>query len=168
MSELSLKVKINVVFVVSVPRDNSSFSLVCTKFFFFTRLRLLWSVFVWVIEYWMANTRWTHLEAYPGYKGPFSKYLRWNKPCSRFDKAPETVLWKFWSHKQATSCSSEKSVQNLNGVADWLLPRPQGIYDVTTNLVATSKNLTAWDWKPVLMVITIKSATFLCSFKSAA
>ena len=26
---------------------------------------------------------------YPGSRGPFSKYLIWNKPCLRFDKAPE-------------------------------------------------------------------------------
>ena len=29
-----------------------------------------------------------HLWGYPGSRGPFSKYLIWNKPCLRFDKAP--------------------------------------------------------------------------------
>ena len=51
--------------------------------------------------------------------------------CLRFDKDPETDLW---SHKQETSFPCEKSVQNLNWVADWLLPRPQGINAVTVNL----------------------------------
>ena len=29
-------------------------------------------------------------KSYPGPRGPLLKYRRWNKPCSRFDKAPET------------------------------------------------------------------------------
>ena len=61
---------------------------------------------------------------YPGSRGPLSKYLIWNKPRLRFDKVLETDLR---SHKQATSFPCEKSVQNLNWVADWLFPRPQGI-----------------------------------------
>ena len=56
----------------------------------------------------------------------------------RFDKALETDLW---SHKQATSFPCEKSVQNLNWVADWLLPRPQGINAVTVNLIGCMKKL---------------------------
>ena len=30
---------------------------------------------------------------YPGSRGPFPKYLIWNKPCLRFDKAPETLFF---------------------------------------------------------------------------
>ena len=69
---------------------------------------------------------------YPGSRGPLSKYLIWNKPRLRFDKAPEKDLW---SHKQATSFPCEKSVHNLHWVADWLFPRPQGINTVTMNLI---------------------------------
>ena len=29
-------------------------------------------------------------KSYPGPRGPLLKYRGWNKPCSRFDKAPET------------------------------------------------------------------------------
>ena len=32
----------------------------------------------------------TPFAIYPGSWGPFSKYLIWNKPCLRFDNAPET------------------------------------------------------------------------------
>ena len=67
---------------------------------------------------------------YPGPRGPFSKYLAGNIPCLRFDNAPETDLWL---HKEATSFPCEKSVENLNWVGDWLLPRPQGINAVTVN-----------------------------------
>ena len=74
----------------------------------------------------------------PGSRGPFSIYLIWNKPCLRFDKAPETDLW---SNKQATSFPYEKSVQNLNWVADWLFPRPQGINAVTVNLIGCIEEL---------------------------
>ena len=31
---------------------------------------------------------------YPAPRSPFSKYLRWNTPCFRFDKAPETEIGK--------------------------------------------------------------------------
>ena len=60
------------------------------------------------------------------------------RPCSRFDKAPETDLW---SHRQATSFPCEKSVQNLIWVADWLPPNPQGINAVTLNLICCIEKL---------------------------
>ena len=52
--------------------------------------------------------------------------------------APETDLW---SHKQATSFPCEKSVQNLNWVADWLLPRPQEIIAVSVNVIGCMEKL---------------------------
>ena len=75
---------------------------------------------------------------YPGSRGSFSKYLVGSKPCLRFDKAPETDLW---SHKEETSFLCEKSVQNLNWVADWSLQRPQGINAVTVNLIVSIEKL---------------------------
>jgi len=30
---------------------------------------------------------------YPVSRGPFSKYLRWNEPCSRFDRARASLMW---------------------------------------------------------------------------
>ena len=74
----------------------------------------------------------------PCSRGPFSKYLIWNKPCLQFDKAPDSDLW---SHKQATSFPCKKSVQNLNWVVDWLLPRLQGINAVTVNLIGCIEKL---------------------------
>ena len=75
---------------------------------------------------------------YPGSRGSFSKYLVGSKPCLRFDKAPETDLW---SHKEETSFLCEKSVQNLNWVADWSLQRPKGINAVTVNLIVSIEKL---------------------------
>ena len=72
------------------------------------------------------------ISLYPGSRGPFSQYLRWNKPCSWFQKISDKDLW---SHKQATSIPCEKSVQNLNWVADCSLPCLQGISVATANLI---------------------------------
>ena len=91
---------------------------------------------------------------YPGSRGSFSKYLVGSKPCLPFDKAPETDLW---SHKEATSFLCEKSVQNLNWVADWLLPRPQGINAVTVNLIGCIEKLHRMKLKPVAIAIFIRN-----------
>ena len=81
------------------------------------------------------------ISSYSGSKGPFLKFLGWNNhPCARFDKAPETARG-LWSHKQVTSFPSEKSVQDLNWVTNWLLPHPQGINDVTAKLIGFIKEL---------------------------
>ena len=72
------------------------------------------------------------ISPYPGSRGPFSQYLGWDKPCSWFQKISEKDLW---SHKQATSIPCEKSVQNLNWVADCSLPCLQGISVATANLI---------------------------------
>lgn len=69
-------------------------------------------------------------------RGPFPKYLGWNKLYSRLDKSPKK---DFWSEKQATLFPCEKSVQNLNWVTDWLLPCLQGINYVTANVIGVIK-----------------------------
>ena len=38
----------------------------------------------------MENCKTVSPKSYRGPRGPLLKYRRWNKPCSRFDKAPET------------------------------------------------------------------------------
>ena len=40
------------------------------------------------LSFWRQRGR-----VYPGSRGPFSKYPIWNKPCLRFDKAPETLFF---------------------------------------------------------------------------
>ena len=47
---------------------------------------------------------------YPGPRCPFSKYLLWNKPCLRFDKAPETVVFLSALRTSLTRLRSERSV----------------------------------------------------------
>ena len=46
----------------------------------------------------------TPLERYPGSRGPFSKYLRWNKPFLWFDKAPEWMNMNMMISCYALSC----------------------------------------------------------------
>ena len=75
---------------------------------------------------------------YPGSRGPFSKYLIWNKPCLRLIRLPRRTSGQ---HKQATSFPCEKTVQNLNWVADWLFPRPQGINAVIVNMIGCIEKL---------------------------
>ena len=53
------------------------------------------------------------LFTYPGSRGPFSKYLIWNKPCLLFDKAPEMDLW---SYKQAASFPCQNQLRNWTGL----------------------------------------------------
>ena len=45
---------------------------------------------------------------YPGSRSPFLKYLRWNKPCLRFDKAPETDFC--FSRRSLTSLCASRLV----------------------------------------------------------
>ena len=42
-------------------------------------------------------------KSYPGSRGPFSKYQGRNKPCSRFDKAPEMRTKRELDKKKITS-----------------------------------------------------------------
>ena len=87
---------------------------------------------VWSSGVAFFQSLWVQLmELYPGSRGPFSKYLMWNKPCEA----------DLWSHKQATSFPCEKSVQNLNWVVDWLPLRPQEINAVTVNLIGCIEEL---------------------------
>ena len=46
----------------------------------------------------------TPLERYPGSRGPFSKYLRWNKPFLWFDKAPKWMNMNMMISCYALSC----------------------------------------------------------------
>ena len=53
----------------------------------------------------------THLfYNYHGSRGPFSKYLIWNKPCLRFDKTPETVFFLSALRTSLTRLHRERSV----------------------------------------------------------
>ena len=47
----------------------------------------------------------------------------------------------FWSQEHATSFPCEKSVQKLNWVADWILPCPQGINNITMTLIGYIEQL---------------------------
>ena len=63
-----------------------------------------------ILRFWLRIPQKNYLSCwrqrgrvYPGSRGPFSKYLIWNKPCLRFDKAPETLFfssgicsWSSW------------------------------------------------------------------------
>ena len=53
---------------------------------------------------------------YPGSRGPFSKYLIWNKPCLRFDKAPELF---FSLGASLTRLRREPSVKPLKENVKW-------------------------------------------------
>ena len=45
---------------------------------------------------------------YPGSRGPFPKYLIWNKPCLRFDKAPETLFFSLGASPRTISSDKKK------------------------------------------------------------
>ena len=46
-----------------------------------------------------------HGRVYPGSRGPFSKYLILNKPCLRFDKAPETLFFSVGASRLVDAAS---------------------------------------------------------------
>ena len=55
-------------------------------------------------------------------------------------KIPNTEINRAYGLVRLPHFPCEKSVQNLNWVADWLLPRPQGINTVTVNLIVHNKH----------------------------
>ena len=46
-----------------------------------------------------------HGRVYPGSRGPFSKHLILNKPCLRFDKAPETLFFSVGASRLVDAAS---------------------------------------------------------------
>lgn len=93
-------------------------------------------------------------------RGPFSKYLGWNKSYSQLDKSHKK---DFWSQKQATLFPWEESVQNLNWVTDWFLPCMQGINYVTANVISVIKEFQPMRLKTGFDVLNKQlRGSFLC------
>ena len=56
-----------------------------------------------------------HGRVYPGSRGPFSKYLILNKPCLRFDKAPETLFFSVGASPRTISIDKKKISSGTQG-----------------------------------------------------
>ena len=110
------------------------------------------------LSFWRQRGR-----VYPGSRGQFSKYLIWNKPCLRFDKAPETLFFSLGASRLVDAASLRTISIDKKKISSGTQGRQSGEH---IGLIIRLFGLKiCFDYKRDLFLIILSSISRSCSCK---